>query len=471
MSRASGRSVPPDWADAEYQSQWRPAGSGPSPRTVVLTGVAARIGVVLIYALLLHYSYQAKISPVFGYSGLGYRSPERLSYGLALLIVVALAFALPGRIRRASDLVLWIFFITAAAPSILISQYSPTLPVATANTLAFAVGAATVGIRALTARPPRELFPRLKVKPRAFWTSLYGFAALVQAYLLTTAGVEFRFLAFEDVYDVRADYKVAAATAPFLGYLLPAVYNAINPLLVIRGLYQRRAFPLLVGASGQVLIYMATGQKSVLLSTAGVLGFAYLFRRGRELTGSRILLAATAVTSLALILDHLFNSIVWTSLFVRRFLVLPGVLTGAYVMVYDILPRAGFGTDPSGLVPAQIVGRVFFGSSTANANASLFGHGYALFGYDGIFIESLLLVLLLWAADDLTRDLPVPVASLMFLMPAITISNGSVFTSILTTGFGATLVLSATVPVEGWRLAHPPHDPFNAAGRRRSRAL
>src|SRR5690606_31040688 len=67
-------------------------------------------------------------------------------------------------------------------------------------------------------------------------------------------------------------------------------------------------------------------------------------------------------------------------------------------------------------------------------------------GYPGMLIESAFLVLLLWLADDVTRDLDFRTAAIIFIMPAISFTNGSAFTSVLTYGFGAALICCAIMP-------------------------
>lgn len=436
--------------------------------TTVVFGTIVTSASVIALSLALHYAYRTQISPTFSYQGLRYRPPDTWGLITSTLLAVVTANALPRRITKPSHFVLWVVFIVAALPAILITQYADILSRDDSLLLAFNVSGTLIVARIVAAGAPERLVPNLQGGlGRHFWLVVGVYSVLVYALLVAFVGVHFRFLSFTDVYDVRSEFGEATVGIPAIGYLLPLQYNVINPILILRGLYARRLPLLLIGAGGQALIYMTVGQKSVLLSTGAIFAFALLFRGKKPLSGARIMIATTLGTIGAIGIDKLTGSIMMTSLFVRRFLVVSGVLTAAYVAVFANKPKLDFSdsilpflTDPyaGGLDPTHIVGAAFVGNAGTAANVSLFGHGYLSFGYIGMYVEGIVLAIVLWLVDDASRGLPVKIAALVFLMPAISISSASIFTTMLTHGLLGAVILAAMMPRTGWerRRNHPP---------------
>jgi hypothetical protein len=148
----------------------------------------------------------------------------------------------------------------------------------------------------------------------------------------------------------------------------------------------------------------------------------------------------------------------WTSLFVRRFLITPGLVTAGFVQVFDDAPKAhlghsvlsGFVDYPYSADPPDLVGRWFFGNPKTHANSGWLGDGFVNFGYPGMIAASLILVLVLWAIDDAAKGLPLGFACLLFLAPGFALCESAILTTILTHGVFATIVLAALAPRDEW---------------------
>jgi hypothetical protein len=148
----------------------------------------------------------------------------------------------------------------------------------------------------------------------------------------------------------------------------------------------------------------------------------------------------------------------WTSLMVRRFLIMPGLLTAGYVAIFSDMEKArwayaflsSFFVYPYVGEPADIVGAEFFGRSGVHANANILADGFANLGHPGMLLECLVLVVLLWLIDDATRGIPLGVASLVFLVLTLSLADSGIFTSILTDGFLLAIVICACLPRTGW---------------------
>lgn len=376
-------------------------------------------------------------------------------------MVIIVAVVLPLRIRHPSDFILWLFFVVAGAPCILLPQYMKTLSVEESTKLGLAVTGCMIFIRVLVSLCPLQGKGNLpRVPASTVWLFMVMIALAVYAVLFATVGLgSVHWLALYDVYEVRSDFRTQTSTVPVIGYLLPVVYNVINPAFIARGIYSLKATWIAAGVGGQVLIYVTTGQKSILFSALAIVGTAWLFRRDLRLRGARLLTAMSVVAFASIALDWLFHTFLWNTMLIRRFLVIPGFLTVAYVNVFQNRPRGDFAGMPLfwverssdyGRGPSYLVGQILTGNPLNNANVSLFGHGYYNYGYLGMFIESLVFVLLLWFVDAACRGLPTPVVALIFFMPTFAAASSNIFTTITSHGFLAAILICTVLPRTGW---------------------
>lgn len=409
------------------------------------------------FVAVLHYAYRTELSPAFAYAGLTYRDPEAANYAIAILAVVIVALSLPKRVSRPSHLVLWIMFVVSAAPSMLLGQYSRILSPDEATIMALWVGGSLILARLSIGILPTGTVPRLSLPKGTYWLLLIALALVINIYLVFLVGINLRLVSLADVYDLRSEYKADASDVPLLGYILGIQYNVVNPLLIIRGLYTRHVLFLCAGLGGQLVIYSATGFKFVLFSTPALIAAAWVFRKQSEPSGASFVMLAALGSAGAVLLDKLIGSLIFRSLFVRRFVIVPGILTSVYVLVFMDRPKTYFADSlfpfldfPYDISPVNLVGLAYFGDLSTAANASLFGHGYLNAGYVGMVLECLVLALLLRLADVASAGLPTFVACLLFVLPAISLSNTSIFTVILTHGFLGAIILAAIMPRVGW---------------------
>jgi len=429
--------------------------------------IGAKVGLVAglaAYAVTLHWTYQAKISPVFGYLGLRYRDPNALYYLLAFGLVCGTAFLMPTKLRRPSDFILWTLFVMATVPSILIPQYGDIINEGRSFELAIYVALSFSLVVVLAPHGPQLLIPRIIVPPLLIWLAVALISLGTYSYLLSTTGLTFKFVSLGAVRDIRFEYRdQIAATGRALGYLVRLQGNIINPLIIALGVYSRRWLLVIAGTVGQLLIFSVTGYKLTLLSSVALVLLAVLFRIRREPSGRLILVGTMMSTVLASVIDAVQDSLLYTEVFVDRLLLTPGVLTAAHVMVFQDRPKAEWGYSfmapfvsyPYKDTPAFIVGQTFSGDARTTANANFFADGYANLGYPGMFVEALALVVILWFINSAGRHLPLPVTALVLLVPTVALVNSSVFTSLLTNGYLAAIVIMACLPTGGWGLRPP----------------
>jgi hypothetical protein len=421
-------------------------------RRGLLTSAPAIVVLMLCYVGILQYAYVTQIAPVFTYLQYGYRTPDPLGYGVAVALAVGLALMMPRRIAAPSHFIVWVLFIIAIVPSLVVPQWAPALPPGEALEMALWVGGCSALVVGLGTRQPlRGFVPRHPLRMATFWQIVAGLFVVLNAYSLRTAGVHFTLPSLDNVYGLRGEFHGLAAQHPDLGYAVPLLTGLINPVMMARGLWDRRPLWFVTGVLGQVYVYAVDGDKSAFLSPIAIVATFLLLRRGRRPVGASALVGAAVLAVVAM-------AVGLTSLLVRRFLITPGLVAAGYVQVFDQAPKAHLGYSVlRGIVsypylaePPDLVGRWFFGDPTTHANTGWLGDGYANFGYPGMVGATVILVLLLWAIDDASRGLPLGFTCLFFLAPALTLCEAAILTAILTHGIAVAIVLCAFAPRTGW---------------------
>ncbi|KTR54361.1 hypothetical protein NS359_00350 [Curtobacterium oceanosedimentum] len=442
----------------------------------------ALAAVVVVYAATLHAVYTGLISGPFAYAGYTVVPQPWQDQVLATLVAVVVALLLPARITRASDIVLWMLFGVCVAPAILMPGYTGYLTSIEAMRFAlllataFAAAAVAVGwggdrvgsedlqqAPAVdgggTALDTVRIGSRVVDRNALAWVLCAVYSAATYGVMAVTTGFSLHFVALDDVYDVRAAYADDLSAGGPLGYLLSGQAYVVNVYVLIRA-FARRTWPLVVLALlGQFVIYTTTGFKTVLFSIPAMVAIAVVLRRRRPRSGAPLLLGPVLLMLVSAGVDLLQGSITWTSLFSRRFIVTPGLLTSVYADYFSDHPVALWAksftrlwvTSPYDVTPTKTIGQYMLPGSQVNANANLFADGYANLGTVGLFVIAAVLAVWLRCLDRWSRGVPASVVGVLVVMSAVTLSNTSILTAMLSHGLLVGTVLVAVMPRRGWR--------------------
>lgn len=413
------------------------------------------VGASFGYVGALLWSYQSLIAPFFGYEGaIAQPSPDG-SLLVAILAAVLPATWLPLAITRPSQVALWVLYLLAYVPSVVIpylvlgTGFGGISPLTLSLVLSF-------GLLSLAqqARPIAMFGP--VASGRRFENGLLATALALGAYLVLAFGIRVDLPSLEDVYSVRSMYTQAASSGlPFAYYVVDWSLYVANPMLMLVGVRSRRVDLVLVGAAVELLGYSITGFKSALFSVILVVPLvALLGRRQRGFLGVTLPLGSLLLILGSAAADSMTNSLFFTSTLVRRLITLPGQLMADYYQFFFQNPTyelrhsilSFLGPAPFSLGPPNVIGGYYFGSFTVDANASVWADGLANFGLIGIPIMTLGLAVILWILDGVSagRDLKVT-GGLAFLV-AITLANSGLLTTTLSHGLGFALVLLFLMP-------------------------
>lgn len=428
------------------------------------------------YTLALLLVYRNFIAPSFTYLGYTYADIPLMWLLLALGIIAGLAFLIPTRVARPSDLAVIVLFILVAVPSVLMSfamgrmDYGSALGFSLLVVGAFAAFAAVVGAKkrgvsrafASSWRPDRQardervpvvVLPKLS---HGAWTTVLVSTFLTgHAYLAIKLGVRFDFLAIADVYDVREEFSGQLVESPLGGYLVPWLGNALGPVLAVYAFYQRKWGLVGLAMAGQLSLYGQTGLKTVLFSLPAALAVAIALRYRRR---AYLLVTATlAMVLVAVALDHVVGGVTLSSLLVRRFIVTPGALTALYYEFFSSNPFTFLSQSVlsdiveypyARTVPAEV--GAYWTRYAPSANGNFLADGFSNFGPIGMIAAAVVVGVIFRLYDNLAFGLPIVPACLLLVMPLVTLSNSAIQTSLLTHGLAAVLLLAGVLPRSNW---------------------
>lgn len=408
---------------------------------------------VALYSSILHQVYSELVAPTFAYLGNRYASPDSSTMVVSWLFASVVALALPRRLNRPSSVMLWILYVVTVAPAILMAPYTSYLTASQASMTGGVIGATFI-IVALSQRGERKPL-RLNVSPTSLWLVVTLFSCATYVLLMITNGLSFEFVGLLDVYDVRAEYADEASSVGALGYLVATQANVVNPLIAARGFVQRNWSLTVAAVLGQLILYSTTGFKHVLFAIlAWFIIVLVLRRRGTASSGVALLIGAGCLVIVAAVIDAIGESNLMTSLFSRRFIFAPGVLTSVYVRFFTDNPQAhlghsvlrGFVDYPYELSPPYRIGLWMANSPNLAANANLFADGYSNFGWFGIIGAGLVLLVYLRILDRAAVGLPIMVSAMIVVIPAVALSNTSILTAMFSHGLVVAVLLLALLP-------------------------
>lgn len=430
-------------------------------RMLVVAGVSFFLAMLLL-------ALWSVISPMYGYMGFRWDLPSFLIGVMTIMLSLIPALLLPTGYDRPSSFVLWMFYLIVYIPAQVVPRF--TDPQDHGFTmfqiwlcLAFVILSTIHWLPLLRIRRP-------SLSPFLFWFGVFALTGISYLLVLYFYGLPTSVPSLANVYTVRTDFNEATAGVPSIViYITGWQTKVINPLLFGYGLHRKNLFLISLGLGGQVLMYALAGNKSVLFSFMLVLAVYIGYRHGSKIVSLLITAGATGVVVGGMTVYFLTGYTLPLSLFVRRLMLVPGLLTGYYVDFFSQNPqthhlepisRALF-ENPYQLRTPFIIGRWYFNSDVTSANANFFADGYAAFGIGGMLVVTLLFGALLWLQDALSLDRPPLMAGMLVAVPAFSATNSALFSSLLTHGILVAALLLFLFPTREAR-------PIRPAGKQRT---
>ena len=419
----------------------------PGGRAWAVCGVTA-------YVLAFHLVYVGIMAQLFAYSGLIYDPVDELHVVLAGVIAVVPSLWLPLRISRPSQVCLWLIYMIGYVPPQLVAYYA--LHRGLGDLWPFtAVLLGGMSLLIGMDRIPRTYWVvPLSIDLRTYSRMLLLTAAAAAAYVALTVGINLQLPSLSDIYDTRAAYgEELAASGGLVAYAVVWSANVIGPLLIALGLRQRRFALLVVGILLELMIYGVTGFKTALFASFLVVTLFVLLLPRRGGRGDWLPWLASGAIGGAVLVDQYSGSIEATSIFVRRLLEIPGLVTAYYFEFFSDhrpfhLAHSFLGAwfqQPSELTPPQLIGSAYFGPRTW-ANGGLWADGLANFGYVGVLAFSGVLGAIFWVLDVVADGTDIAITGPVVGIFGFVLSNSGLFTTILSHGLAFAILALALLP-------------------------
>jgi hypothetical protein len=262
-----------------------------------------------------------------------------------------------------------------------------------------------------------------------------------------------------EIADTRESFGDAVqAYGTALSYIVSWSANVVGPLLIAIGLRRRQPALVALGPTLELVIYGISGFKSALFSGVLVAGLVILLSARPRPSAAWLAWITTSLVIGVALFDRLDGSIVATSIFVRRVLEVPALVTSRYFEFFSNHPTYNLAYSflktwfrpPSLLSPPEVIGSVYFGPSTS-ANGGMWADGFANFGFVGVVAFSAILGCVFWLLDMVADRADLPITGSVAGGFGVILTNTGLFTTLVTHGLGIAIILFAVLPRSGAR--------------------
>lgn len=413
-------------------------------------------GSVFLYTSLLWLAVALLLAPRYEYQGFSVSGLNQLSVLASFAWVTLSSFFLPRVLRKPSHFFAWTCFLFIVCPGI-VAGFSAYGVYDFSYKYWLAVCVMIFFLSRIGSLPsaPTIVVPVF---------SSYGYLVFIILSALFLYLIVIGVFGLQappsliDVYDTRLQARETLGQAVMgAGHALRAISNVINPFFVIVGLVRKNWALVFIGCLGQFYVFTADGSKMSLLSPLMVISIFYLYgEEGRIRPAARFALWLAALVAVCLFVDMVFlENGVFTQLFVRRLLFVPGQVSQLYYdyfSVNDFFYWGGrFGVESTYhgyLGPGFAVGEDVYGKVEGNVNGNVFADGYANAGYIGMVLSTVLLSFFLWIYDSFSRRVSLRFATAFLAVPAVAATNSGVLPVLSTHGVLLVILFLVLMPAK-----------------------
>ena len=372
-------------------------------------GVAA---LAVVYYVLLLKDYEYSISPRFRYMMFLFRGVDLAELLTDLVFVVVPTLFLPLRGRKVSDAAVIFVYLIAYVPTVMMITAVKGLGPFDMTALKVSL-LLSLGMLALVPRlAPRFTLPSFRFGPQTFLLIVLGASVAAFVFIGSKYGFRLSFHSLTNVYEQRDAYKSELGGVRFANYFSGLLRGATGPILIAAGLATRRYWMAAVGLFFFMYLYSVMASKSALLGPAYVVVCYYVVKLFERQFFAVCLLGCVGIVGGSWLTADTPGLSIFNDLFVRRVLILQGLLFEYYVEAFDsiepLLMRhsiLGFLGEPPIADPEGYVGATKF-VSTAHANANIFSDGYINLKHVGVLLSGFFAGAFVTLLDKLTERMP-----------------------------------------------------------------
>lgn len=399
---------------------------------------------LLAFKLILDFSYVSVIYVKYGYMGFSLdKDPMKIFAGFVLFFL--LLIFIPRRLDCASSILSLGLFVLTYLPSVTMFSYGgASWGFITMNTVFWLVTLLCIRLIPSLKLP----MPNKKLLSGLFIAIVFATCAYVIYFVISTFGFNIN-LSLSDAYERREAYKLAQI--PLSSYLFTWSSNVILPMGFLHLIKEKKYILSAIPIFSILLLYTATGMKSMLFTIPIVLVFALFLKSDR----SAVILAAILAVAAAccLLIFFWLDEIMPISLFTRRVFLVPAQISNFY---YDFFSKegavelshsifSGFSSYRFEEEPARFMSRLYVGSES-NFNTGIIADGFANFNKIGVFCWAVFLAFILRLLDSVSVGKNKTVAMAGYIMFLSSLSNAALITNLGTHGMAISIFMIYLLP-------------------------
>ncbi|MBC2676733.1 hypothetical protein [Listeria booriae] len=405
------------------------------------------LGLVMTYIIGLKWGYTDFISPSFTYFGYINLNPGIGAQVISFILALTPLIYVSKDVKTPSQVVFWLLYTMVLIPAIIIPDYIRVEPLDQILWLKLAILLALFMIYSVSYLQPLQI-AFIQVRKQTVLIGLLFVWCIQWGIILRTFGLQLHFTEVDDVYDLREQYR--SQVNRFSGYAVNWQSKIIHTFMLVWGVLNCNKIFIILGIFGQLLIFSITGHKSILLSSVFVLGLLFCLRKEGHNFATVFLFGLNTLMYSTFLLDTWLMTTEFTSIFVRRMLVTPGLLLSYYFDFFSANEKihlahsifSSFLNYPYDQLPAFLIGEHYFKRPDLAANANVWADAYANFGYAGIGVFTLVLCGVLYLYDSISTKHSLRFSALLIAMPAWSLVDTSFITAILTHGILLAIILN-----------------------------
>lgn len=348
------------------------------------------------FTVALCYVYVIWIAPQFTYLGYRYAGPPFWEvFACAAIAVLPAAVLLARRSWPPETMIVAGLVLLAVVPSAVIPVLAGSVPTATIISFTVATHGALL-LAVIVSRGTRyfEPVPAMVRECRTLIAVVLMALVLVSAaYLVSRSSPGQLVATFRDIYAARAELRTELqGGSGWLVRINGLLANVGATAAITLGMLRRSRLLLAAGLAMALLVFAASGFRSVLSNVVITMLLVLLLRGGWQPGAHVLWIPAVAVFAAPLIDQLLGGGMRITSFAVRRLIATPGLISGLHQDFYSDNPKTLLGHSVLApltpavydLPPPNKVGAVYFGDASLSANTGMFTDAFSAFGLWGV---------------------------------------------------------------------------------------
>lgn len=386
---------------------------------------------IFAYKLILDASYYFVISPVWGYMGFIFDFNFFKLIESFFILFIVFSF-MPKNSERLSAVMIWLMILFCYIPMLTLFAMKDE-----ARSFMYPVTFFWVFIFLLVDTPYITI-KLLRGSKTIKYFLYFTISVLGLSLLYLSLGFSLQF-DLSKVYEVRE--KFGETRIPLSGYFISWLGYILNPVFFAIFIRRRKLIMAAMIVLFELFLFSSTGNKTLLFALVFV--SVLMWTIGRKNPLALIAAGLAGVIGFGIFSYFVFGDLWIASLFTRRAIL---DQPQQYFFYYDFFSKHEFtflsqhhiflyfSDYPYHLEPPNLIGKVYFGSQMNSANTGIIGDAFMNFGFSGLFIWGVILILLFKVIDSLTLQKDKKVAVAAVAMPVITLMNSALLTNLLTHG-------------------------------------